>query len=89
MGRSAPSILGVVVDQLATANCHVNRVGIESLCHNFFDSAWLGAKLLESGDMGHVDHHATRSHAKPTATSVAARMSLRVCFKSEGKKVHI
>ena len=30
--------------------------------------------------MGHVDHHATRSHAKPTATSVAARMSLRVCF---------
>jgi len=30
--------------------------------------------------MGHADHHATKSHAKPTATSVAARMSLRVCF---------
>jgi hypothetical protein len=37
---------------------------------------------LESGDVGHVDHHATRSHANPTATKVAAKMSLRVCFIS-------
>jgi hypothetical protein len=44
------------------------------------DRAWLGAELLESGDVGHADHHATKSHAKPTATKVAARMSLRVCF---------
>jgi len=80
--RSAPSILGVVVHQLASANCHVDRVRVESFCHNFFYRAWLGAELLESGDVGHVDHHATRSHAKPTATSVAARMSLRVCFIS-------
>jgi hypothetical protein len=50
--------------------------------YDFFDCAWLGAELLESGDVGHVDHHATKSHAKPTATSVAARMSLRVCFIS-------
>ena len=82
MGGSAPSILGVKVDQLASANCHVDSVGRKALCHDFFDSAWLGAELLESGDVGHVDHHATKSQAKPTATKVAAKMSLRVCFIS-------
>ena len=80
MGGSAPSILGIEVDQLTSANCHVYGVGRKALCHDFFDRAWFGAELLESGDMGHVDHHATKSQAKPTATSVAARMSLRVCF---------
>ena len=80
MGGSAPSILGVEVHQLTSANCHVDGVGIESLCCYFLDRAWLGAELLESGDVGHADHHATKSHAKPTATKVAARMSLRVCF---------
>jgi len=82
VGGSAPSILGIVVDQLATANCHIDGIGRKALCHDFFDRAWLGAELLESGDVGHVDHHATKSQAKPTATSVAARMSLRVCFIS-------
>ena len=82
MRGSAPSILGVKVDQLTTANCHVNGVGRKALLYDFFDRAWLGAELLESGDVGHADHHATRSHAKPTATSVAARMSLRVWFIS-------
>ena len=80
MGGSAPSILGVVVDQLASANCHVDGVGRKALCQNFLDRAWLGAELLESGNVGHADHHATRSHAKPTATSVAAKMSLSVWF---------
>ena len=82
MGGSAPSVFGVEVDQLTSANCHVNGVGRKALLYDFFDSAWLGAELLESGDVGHVDHHATRSHAKPTATSVAAKMSLRVWFIS-------
>lgn len=80
MGGSAPCVFGVEVDQLPTANCHVDGVGRKALCHDFFDRAWLGAELLESGDVGHVDHHATKSQAKPTATNVAARMSLRVCF---------
>lgn len=82
MRGSAPCVLGVVVDQLATANCHVNSIGCETLCRDFFDRAWLGAELLEPGDVGHVDHHATKSQAKPTATKVAAKMSLRVCFIS-------
>ena len=82
MVGSAPSILGVKVDQLTTANCHVNGIGRKALSHDFFDRAWLGAELLESGDVGHVDHHATKSHTKPTATKVAARMSLRVWFIS-------
>ena len=82
MRGSAPLILGVKVHQLASANCHVNGVGCKALLYDFFDRAWLGAELLESGDVGHVDHHATRSHAKPTATKVAARMSLRVWFIS-------
>ncbi len=82
MGGSAPCVFSVVVDQLASANCHVDGVGRKALCHDFFDIAWLGTELLESGDVGHVDHHATRSHANPTATKVAAKMSLRVCFIS-------
>ena len=82
MVGSAPSVFGVEVHQLPTANCHVNGVGCKALLYDFFDRARLGAELLESGDVGHVDHHATRSHAKPTATSVAAKMSLRVWFIS-------
>ena len=82
MGGSAPSILGIEVHQLPTANCHVDGVGVKSLGRDFFDCAWLGAELLESGDVGHVDHHATRSQAKPTATKVAANRSRRVCFIS-------
>jgi hypothetical protein len=45
-----------------------------------FDTFNLALKLVKV--WGHVDHHATKSQAKPTATSVAARMSLRVCFIS-------
>ena len=82
MRGSAPCVFGVKVHQLPTANCHIDSVGGKALLYDFFDCAWLGAELLESGDVGHVDHHATRSHAKPTATSVAARMSLRVWFIS-------
>ena len=80
MCGSAPCVFGIEVDQLTSANCHVNGVGRKSLCHDFFDRAWLGAELLEPGDVGHVDHHATRSQAKPTATKVAANRSRRVCF---------
>lgn len=82
MGGSAPCVFGVKVDQLATANCHIDGVGRKALCHDFFDRAWLGAELLQSSDVGHAAHHATKSQAKPTATKAAAKMSLRVCFIS-------
>jgi hypothetical protein len=45
-----------------------------------FDTFNLAVELVKV--WSHADHHATRSHAKPTATKAAARISLRVWFIS-------
>jgi hypothetical protein len=77
MQLSPPIVSCLGIGQLFALNGVVDAVRLVASLYQFFHCAMLLAEVLK---VSHVDHHATKSIARPMPIAMAARMSRIVSF---------